>query len=390
MAKKTPKVTKLGQSRLDVPVEKLLLDPENPRLRQQTQGKKQNELLKVLYREFNIAELADSLSQNGYFAEEPLVAVPKDLPSRLKNPTTEKLKGEFDKFINKKTTEFYVVEGNRRLATCKLLLDSEARSSLKIKSFEVELSVEVSESIKELPVIVYTNRDSVLTYLGVRHIMGIQKWNSYARATYVAKMVEDGRDLADIQQQMGDRKGAARKTYLCYRLIEEVEDQFDIDASKARNYFSYLVLSSGQGAIRDFLGIPRKWADVDFKHLVPKEKLDNLRDLFSWLFGEEDGRLPVIRESTDIASKLVSILGNGEATEHLRATRDLEGAYERSDGEEQMVIRYLSLANRTLEGACGLMKRHKTHSVLCEVEKCLRTVERLGKNASQLSVSDGT
>ena len=219
MAKKTPKVTKLGQSRLDVPVEKLLLDPENPRLRQETQGKGQNELLKVLYREFNLVELADSLSQNGYFAEEPLVVVPKDLHRGLKNPTTEKLKGEFDKFIHQKTTEFYVVEGNRRLATCKLLVDSEARSSLKIKSFGVELSSEVSESIKELPVIVYPSRDAMLIYLGVRHTVGVEKWDSYAKARYIKSMVKSGLDLDEIQAKIGDRRNAAKLSYICFEIL---------------------------------------------------------------------------------------------------------------------------------------------------------------------------
>lgn len=380
MPKTTHRVNKLGQFRLDVPVEKLLLDPENPRLRQQKQGKKQNELIEVMYKEFNIAELADSLSQNGYFAEEPLVAVPKDLPSRLKNPTTEKLKGEFDKFINKQTTEFYVVEGNRRLATCKLLLDSEARSSLKIKSFGVELSVEVSESIKELPVIVYTNRDSVLTYLGVRHIVGVEKWDSYPKARYIKSMVESGVDLDEIQAKIGDRRNAAKLSYICYEILEQAKDLLDYDITNAQNNFSFLILS--MGSMKNFLGMPRKIAEVNYEEPVSKESLDNLHFLLSCLYGDEKHE-PVIEESRDITDYLKWVINNDYALEYLKEKRDLKEAYEFTDGEETYIRKALSLANRKLDLVLGILHRHKDNSVIKdEIEKASETIKELLKRIS--------
>jgi hypothetical protein len=73
----------------------------------------------ALYRDFNIDELADSMAQNGYFDEEPLVAIPKILPGNL---IYEELSSEnFENYIKQETTEFVVVEGNRRLATIKIL-----------------------------------------------------------------------------------------------------------------------------------------------------------------------------------------------------------------------------------------------------------------------------
>ena len=380
MPKTTHRVTKLGQSRLDVLVEKLLLDPENPRLRQQKQGKKQNELIEVMYKEFNIAELADSLSQNGYFAEEPLVAVPKDLPSRLKNPTTEKLKGEFDKFINKKTTEFYVVEGNRRLATCKLLLDSEARSSLKIKSFGIELSSEVSESIKELPVIVYPNRDSVLTYLGVRHIVGVEKWDSYPKARYIKSMVESGVDLDEIQAKIGDKRNAAKLSYICYEILEQAKDLLDYDITNAQNNFSFLILS--MGSMKNFLGMPRKIAEVNFEEPVSKENLDNLHFLLSCLYGDEKHE-PVIEESRDITDYLKWVINNDYALEYLKEKRDLKEAYEFTDGEESYIRKALSLANRKLDLVLGILHRHKDNPVIRdEIEKASETIKELLKRIS--------
>ncbi|MBC8471264.1 MAG: hypothetical protein H8D56_17520 [Planctomycetes bacterium] len=380
MSKTTTIVTKLGQSRLDIPLERLLLDPENPRLRQETQGKNQNELLKVMHQDFNIAELADSLSQNGYFAEEPLVAVPKDLPSKLKNPTTEKLKSEFDMYVRQKTTEFYVVEGNRRLATCKLLLDSNARSSLKIKSFGIDLSVDVTESIKILPVIVYPNRDAVLTYLGVRHIVGVEKWDSYAKARYIKSMVVSGVNVDEIQAKIGDKRNATKLSYICYEILEQAKDLLNYDITKAKRNFSFLILS--MGSMRNFLGMPRKINEVNLSEPVSKENLANLHFLLSCLYGDEKNE-PVIDESRDITDFLKWVINNDDALEYLKENRDLKEAYEFTDGEETYLRKALSTANKKLDLVLGKVHRHKDNTIIRdEIDKASETIKELLKRIS--------
>ena len=69
---------------LDVPVERLHLDPANPRLPEEIQGKGEPELLQHLFDHFDLEEIADPMGKNGYFNEEPLVVVPQKLPSELK------------------------------------------------------------------------------------------------------------------------------------------------------------------------------------------------------------------------------------------------------------------------------------------------------------------
>jgi len=357
-------------------VEKLFLDPENPRLPEEVQGASESELMGVLIKCFNLEELADSMAENGYFDEEPLVAIPKKLPERFKDvdPTNK----EYLDFIEKDTTQFTVVEGNRRVATVKILLDAKLRKKYGVRTWP-ELNEGIADNLSKLPVIIYSQRNEVISYLGVRHIIGIQKWDSYARARYISKMIKDGRELSDIQQQIGDRRRSARKIYFCYRLIEQIEEEFDFNTEKAKNYFSYLVLSTGQASIREFLGIPRRWADVDFEQPVPKEKTENLNYLFSWLFGEEKEKLPVIRESRDITNKLSPILRNQEAIEHLKLTRDLDDAYERSDGEKELLLKNLKKANKSLERSLGLIPQYRIDEVKEEVSRCFETVNAILK-----------
>src|SRR2546426_8123701 len=87
-----------------LPVQLLLLDPLNPRI-VVAPGADQFEITRVLYETQALDELAFSFQRSGFFLEEPVVIVPAD-------STPE---------------HFIVVEGNRRIATIKILLDEGLR-----------------------------------------------------------------------------------------------------------------------------------------------------------------------------------------------------------------------------------------------------------------------
>lgn len=379
MAKKANQIRSRRRPRLNIEIERLFLDKDNPRLPEEVQGKKESDLLIALYRGFNLDELAESMSKNGYFDEEPLVVIPKKLPRKLSkvDPNSK----EFIDFISKKGADFVVVEGNRRLAAAKILLDSSLREQLRIKHWP-DIVEGVIGSLKVLPTIVYSRRNEVVPYLGVRHIVGIQKWDSYAKARYIASLVELGRSLEEVESEIGDTQGSARKNYISYKLLEQATDEFDIDPRPVKENFSLLILSIGQGKIKRFLGLPTRFADTNIAAPVPNNNIDNLKNLISWLFG--DGRFdPVIKESRDITSYLAHVVASQEAVEHLERTRNLEEAYDLSDGEEQMVLRYLASANRKLEGVLGLLHRHKTIEVIKVVKKCAETANRLLKTVEE-------
>jgi len=354
----------------------LHLDSQNPRLPEEAQGKSEEELLNVLYKEFFLDELADSMAENGYFDEEPLVAVPYKLPSDLKDadPNSKEFRG----FINRDSAELIVVEGNRRLAAAKLLLDLEMRKKLQIRHWP-SLSEQVADDLTILPVIVYLRRSEVIPYLGVRHIVGIQKWHPYAKARYIVQLIESGSSIKKVKEQIGDKKGSVvQNNYVGYKLLEQVENEFDFDTRKAKEDFSLLLLAIGQGNIKRFLRLPRRLSEINPDEPVATENLESLRILASWIFG--DGKQePVITDSRHITQYLKYIVTNPEAVSYLERTRDLMGAYERTDGEEKMLLRFLNTANLRLEGALGVAHRHKTPEVILEVEKCEQTVKALLK-----------
>ena len=213
---------------VDVPVERLDLDAANPRLPKDLRDKGQTEVIAILKRYFSLEELAYSMSENGYFDEEPLVAVAIDLPHKFAKLDSLALTHNHDyiEYLGKEA-RFTVVEGNRRLATAKLLLSDELRAQLKIRGWP-SISRDVREDLSVLPVIVYKDRAEVLRYMGVRHITGIKKWESFSKALYIAEVIDGGIDINKIQKEVGDTSASVRKLYLAYRLVDIAESELSL------------------------------------------------------------------------------------------------------------------------------------------------------------------
>jgi len=368
------------------------LDPANARLPEEVQGRSEDELLQHLFNHFDLEEIAAPMAQNGYFDEEPLVAVPDDLPKKLLPKPGEKGSNEYLEFLNK--AEFTVVEGNRRLATARILRDGALRQKLHVRGWP-EISSEVRQDLDELPVIIYPTRQEVLPYLGVRHITGNKKWDSYAKARFIAAMLDESYTIDDIVREVGDRSQGVLRNAVAYKILQQARTEFDWDIGSAKEDFSYILLAIGQRNVKVFFGWTKEEGkkstkdedrlkvlpldEVPLKSPVPQTHLKNLRDFLSWVYGEGSKVLPVIKESRDITNYLSHVVASPKAVEYLRKTRDLREAYDLTDGEESMVRNLLGTANTKLEKVLGVIHRHKTAEVISEAEKCAETAARVLK-----------
>lgn len=365
---------------LYVPIERLVLDSQNPRLPNEIQGKDESTVKDTLKRFFFLEELALSMAKNGYFDEEPLVGIPETLPNEFRDKDYETLKADdkFLEFINQADTKFTIVEGNRRLCTAKVLIAGEVSSFPQVEG-------EIREDLKRLPVIIYPKRKDVIAYLGARHIIGVKKWDAYAKARYIASMKEDyGLTLDEIQNSVGDTSNSATKTYACYKLIETIKsEKEDYDTSKAKENFSYLMLASGQGPVKDFIGLPKRWNQVNPDSPVPKDKVPNLLLLFSWLFGEGKEKSKIIDESRDITGKLTAVLRDAAATKYLIDFRDLNEAYERCGGEGLLLLKYVKRANRDLGRCMPLLPKHYNDEFESLIKDTSSLVESINKIKTQ-------
>jgi hypothetical protein len=369
--------------RLNIPISRIHLDPENPRLAEDGEGKSEKELLALLYRKFGLDELAYSMAKNGYFDEEPIVVVPKALPKEFEKKEYKDLKKDekFIEFVQKNTTEFTVIEGNRRVATAKILLDVTVATELKLVDKWPKIEEGREASLKILPAIVYARRLDVIRYLGVRHIIGVKKWEPYAKAQYIVTLKEKyKKSIKEIQEEIGDRKGEVIKIYISYKLLEKIENEttWNTVEDAKKDSFSLLNLAVGQGSIKRYVGLPEKLSE-DVTRSLGKVKTANLKNVYSFIYGEGKDRPKVIAESRDITDKLSAILDSKDATDTLISTRQIDEAYDRSEGEQNMVLKYLRKVNSTLSKILGVIHRHKSDEVQEQVEKAEETLEQIKK-----------
>ncbi|ALE91174.1 hypothetical protein AOC05_00350 [Arthrobacter alpinus] len=341
--------------RSNVSVHGLLLDPENPRLASPEYD--QTKIVKILYFQESLEELALSFQRNGYFEEEPLVTID----------------GSDDTLI--------VVEGNRRLATLKLLLSPELLLEIGGDSSNwPELTEEQRLRLEVVPTVKYRNRESVAPYLGFRHITGARTWKPLQKARFVAKLVEDGRTVDEVQELIGDPTAtAAKRMYQSYVLYRQVEtDLPQIEIQTLAENFSLIETMLGNTSIKKHLGISLALPTASVSNLVEPDNLANLEEMLVWIYGDGYETPPVIGESREIKKKLGAVVASERALQWLRNTDDLESAYKiATPGHELLATKIAKIGSQLSELLPDITSAHLDETVHEEIAKLARVINVL-------------
>lgn len=289
------------------PVEKLLLDDQNPRLPEDLQGKSQPRILRYLYETANLFELAQSFVDNDFFAHEPLIA----------------LKGAKGKLT--------VVEGNRRLATLMILLQLPAAGDLAFP--DIALSKAKKDVLSEVPCFTIKNREEVYRFLGFRHIGGIRTWSAEAKARYIYnEAVSESRAKSEdvflaVSRRTGLEKGAVRTSCLAYALLMAARD-LGIDVARLQSHderrFGVWTRAMSSTDIRAYLGIGDVSSFEDLAETVSGLKKKPLSEVIGDI-APRPGLPEVLPDSRDVTT-YGRILSNKAAREEMRLTRSMDGA----------------------------------------------------------------
>lgn len=281
----------LADRKIDrIDVDQLLLDDSNPRFGTQNPGHNQIELLDHIVATFGVDDVLSSLSVNGYFEAEPLVC------RREPDQTT-----------------YVVVEGNRRLAACLILLeDKRARNQTRRREKHVRRWRNHGQpQINPIPTLIFEadeQRNAMLAYLGVRHIRSAKAWDSYAKAAWVAKVVEaDNLPVMQVAEMIGDRHSTVNRMLEGYYLVDQLtksghfrpEDSNRKGRASVTEYpFSWVYTILGYTSVRDFL----KLGDDDaHKDPIQPSQLEDAGLLMKSMFGDKSkGRSSAIGDSRQL------------------------------------------------------------------------------------------
>lgn len=292
----------------------LEFDKENPRMVEfNSSNISETDLIQLLWKEMAIDELVMSIVAFGFFEHEPLYVMAEE-----------------------DTDHFIVLEGNRRLAAIRSILNPELVGNAKIDRFVSQITDELRETLeKRIPVIVLDSRKDAWRLLGFKHVNGPAKWGSYAKAKYISEVHNKfGVPLDKIAEQIGDTHKTVRKLYQGLMVLEQASNrtEFSIDDIKTpRLYYSHLYTAIGYEKFRHFISIPD---DFDTPNPVPESHLRQLREVMDWLFGSKKRSVDqIVRTQNPDLRHFVDILDNDMSVAAMRAGKSLEVAYDLSVDE---------------------------------------------------------
>jgi hypothetical protein len=299
----------------------LLLDPENPRLPEDLLGASQDEILKYLYDFDSLDEIAESVSLNGYFPNEHVIVLPPSSDGRR-----------------------IVVEGNRRVASLKILAQDEVAVSLGLAF--ADLAVLQDDFL--VPAYEVVDRDELAAYLGFRHINGIKTWSASAKARFVWDRVHavhaagDADPFFAVGRTIGSNSRGVRTSYVAYGVLKAAQSYLhDVSSVQyvLRERFGVWQRLLGTKNVPLHIGLNVEAKSFDeVQQNLSSVDLSAVAEVADDLTPRRDGTPAVLADSRAVTS-YSDVLGNERAHKILRDSGSLvvaESAYVQSSFSRQL------------------------------------------------------
>lgn len=261
--------------------ENLYLDPNNPRFLTDfkepvpdsriKEEKIQNNLLTKMIDKIGIEDLSESIERYGFLTIDRVIVKPID------------------------ETDFVVLEGNRRIASLKVIKEQ-------YKKGELSLNEKIKGTLDEIEVLVYRGdkKDIAWTIQGLRHLTGIKGWPKIQQSKFVTENFYE-------KKKMGFREisrllSGIKSTEVCvmvrsyYGYKQALSDEEYVVRPEKFSMFSEAVFK--KQSLKDWLG----WKNSNMLF----NNNDNFKKFLSWITPDENGEVKLTAlEARDILSKLV-------------------------------------------------------------------------------------
>lgn len=356
-----------------VPVDQLRFDRFNPRLLGQVVNASDEFIIAQLYRSAELDELLQSVSTNGYLDIEPLIVMADSNGAGL-----------------------VVLEGNRRLATLRLLREQDLTHRIRTSEnvrIRVPPVVDVSlrSSFDRVSVYRVATREEARSFIGFKHINGAAKWDSYAKARFAADWYRSGQiSLEEISRAIGDRHDTIKRMVSAIYVLEQAknENQFDLEDRNTKKFnFSHLYTALSRSQYMSYLGIETAWARYDPEpNPVPQQNLDQLKKVLVWIYGSKaNSSEAVVRSQNPDIKHLGEVIVHTEALHVLETTGDLGQAHESTEPADRRFTASLIRARSEIRDASASLRAYdgQDKSLLDIAEDVKETAETIYQRMSK-------
>ena len=316
-----------------IDIDKLMLDPQNPRLPKSKRNGNQEDIINFLLLESSTIELMEAIGENGYFPGEILLVVQDG------------------------SQEYIVVEGNRRLCSVKLLKNP-SLAKYKKESVNSIAGNAKQPAPDQLPCLIFQNRESIIKYLGFVHITGKQSWGLLQKGRYLYEYYLGIRtddfpaDCKRIAKQIGSTSPYVARLLQAFNIYHEIENEgfYLIEGlSDMTFHLNYLVDGLNKENIRRHLNVDLEQDNLD------NVNSQNLKELTKWWFEKSEGQSRVKGDSESL-TMLNAVLGNEKALDSFRNRGvSIEKAYAMTSDYGTQIERSVKLALDAMENVDKLI-----------------------------------
>lgn len=173
-------------------VKDLVLDPLNPRFIIPPKAT-QSDIISYLLEYENVQDLAKDINNfGGFMAGERII-------------------------VCEENGKLVVLEGNRRICACKLLLDRTLVPA-KYNKFPI-IEDSTKDNITRINVDVMSNRETAQSTLYNRHLGGVKPWSTISKQKFYVNAFEQGKSITEIAKITTSTEGAVKKGIREYNLM---------------------------------------------------------------------------------------------------------------------------------------------------------------------------
>jgi ParB-like nuclease domain len=323
-----------------IAIDKLKLDPNNPRLPLRLKDKEEKYVIDWMLNDASLIDLMASITENGFFEGEPLIGI-------------------------RDKSEVIIIEGNRRLAAVKLLNNPDLATSNKTTIANL-ISTEkaISNIPKEINVYLCKSREEVANYLGFRHVSGVKQWPVIAKARYLVQLYEDpSRDKNDpniykeLAKEIGSKASYVRRLLFGYKLFEKIQENkfYNIKDIESEEDFSLSLITDAatmHSTIADYLGFDL--SDTDPMKTVKEDKLE---EVTKWLYQVQGNGFTRVRENRELRI-LNKVLQNDLAKEaFITGNKTLKEAAELTEITDESITYCIAIGLSNLRDAQAVVHK---------------------------------
>jgi hypothetical protein len=351
----------MGDQFEQVEVGKLLLDHQNPRLptKYKKKGEDDSVIINWMLSDATLLDLMASIAKNKFFQGEPIIVI-------------------------KDKSNFIVVEGNRRLASIKLLAKPSIAKEYKSTVYELSEEAKKNESLpSQIWVYIVQSRDEVANYLGFRHVTGTKDWPPLSKARYLTSLYGKIKNptkevYEDLAKEIGSSASYVRRLLIGYQLflVAQRSKFYGLSSYIDEESFNFTLIADSATMhkyIYTYIGI-----NYSFKN--PLSKLNEIRfkQLFHWLYLKDANGETRVGENRNLKI-LNRVLSKEVSTQaFVSAKRSLREADELTDGAEKSFSKNINKSRKALVDARNVIE--KINQFNDDDKQCMEEVVKLADN----------